>query len=158
MKKFSFPPISNQDSKILILGTMPGAMSLKLNQYYGHEGNSFWKLIFSIFNKSFSTNYEERKDILLQNNIALWDVLKACEREGSSDNAILLEESNDFISFFNKHPNIRLIAFNGQNAETYFYKYSKYRPDVEFITLPSTSPTNTWKRFDEKLLEWSKIK
>jgi hypoxanthine-DNA glycosylase len=157
MKIFSFPPISEKDSAVLILGTMPGERSLKLNQYYGHGGNTFWKLIFSIFDTSFSTDYKKRRDILLENKIALWDVLKACEREGSSDNAILLEESNDFKTFFDIHQTIKLIAFNGQNAEAYFYKYCKYRPEVEYVTLPSTSPANTWKNFDEKLLEWNKI-
>jgi hypoxanthine-DNA glycosylase len=158
MKIFSFPPISSHNSIVLILGTMPGEKSLKLNQYYGHRGNIFWKLMFSIFNTPLSTEYRKRKTLLLENNIALWDVLKACAREGSSDNAIQLEESNDFKTFFDRHQKIKLIAFNGQNAEAYFYKYCNYRPEVEFVTLPSTSPANTWKSFDEKLSEWNKIK
>lgn len=95
---------------------MPGERSLKLNQYYGHNGNLFRKLIFSIFDCPFSSDYEKRKSVLLENNVALWDVLIACEREGSADSAIALEESNDFQSFFLLHPKIKLIAFNGQNA------------------------------------------
>lgn len=158
MRKFSFPPISNNNSKVLILGTMPGEMSLKLNQYYGHGGNQFWKLIFNIFNELFSTDYERRKDILIRNHIALWDVLKACVREGSSDNAILEEESNGFATFFDNHPNLKLIAFNGKNAEDYFNKFCGIKPSIETIVLPSTSPANTWKKFEEKLLEWGKIK
>jgi hypoxanthine-DNA glycosylase len=137
---------------------MPGERSLKLNQYYGHGGNLFWKLMFSIFECSFSVDYEKRKNLLLENNIALWDVLMACEREGSADSAILLEESNDFQLFFSNHQRIKLIAFNGQNAEAYFFKHSKYKPQAQFITLPSTSPANTWKSFVEKKEEWSKIK
>ena len=158
MKIYSFPPISNQNAEVLILGTIPGEMSLKLNQYYGHGGNTFWKIIFSIFKKPFSANYDEKKEILLKNNIALWDVLMACEREGSSDNAILQETPNDFKSFFENHKNIRLIAFNGKNAETYFTNLSVLKPKVKYITLPSTSPANTWKTFEEKLAEWKKIK
>jgi hypoxanthine-DNA glycosylase len=137
---------------------MPGERSLKLNQYYGHGGNSFWKLIFSIFDRPFSADYEKREGVLLENNIALWDVLMACEREGSADSAIVLEESNDFKLFFSFHPTIKLIAFNGQNAEAYFNRYCKYKPEIQFITLPSTSPANTWKSFEEKKEEWSKIK
>lgn len=137
---------------------MPGERSLKLNQYYGHGGNLFWKLMFSIFDHPFSNDYEKRKSVLLENNIALWDVLMACEREGSADSAIVLEESNDFQSFFSIHPKIKLIAFNGQNAEAYFNKYCKHKPKAQFITLPSTSPANTWKSFEEKKGEWSKIK
>jgi hypoxanthine-DNA glycosylase len=158
MKIYSFPPISNDNAKVLILGTMPSEKSLQIKQYYGHGGNTFWKLIFTIFNVPFSNDYKIRNEILIDNNIALWDVLKACEREGSSDNAILKEESNDFKSFFNKHPGIKLIAFNGQNAESYFNIYSNCKSATNFITLPSTSPANTWKTFDEKLAEWKIIK
>jgi hypoxanthine-DNA glycosylase len=158
MRKFSFPPISNNYSKALILGTMPGKMSLKLNQYYGHGGNQFWKLIFNIFNEPFSTEYEKRKDVLIKNHIALWDVLKACVREGSSDNAILEEESNDFETFFDNHPNLELIAFNGKNAEGYFNRFCRVKPAIETVILPSTSPANTWKKFEEKLSEWKEIK
>jgi hypoxanthine-DNA glycosylase len=158
MRIYSFPPISDKNAKILILGTMPGEMSLKLNQYYGHGGNIFWKIIFSIFGEPFSMDYEIKKNILLKNEIALWDVLKACEREGSSDNAIVKEEPNDFNSFFNYHPSIKRIVFNGKNAEAYFTSLNNYRPNVECIVLPSTSPANTWKTYDEKIREWSKIK
>jgi hypoxanthine-DNA glycosylase len=158
MKIFSFDPISDRNAIVLILGTMPGVKSLKINQYYGHGGNSFWKLIFSVYDKPFSASYDEKKKTLLENKIALWDVLKACEREGSSDKSILLEESNDFVKFFHEHSNIQLIAFNGGNAEMLFYKYSLQRPKVKFITLPSTSPANTWKNFEEKLVEWKQIR
>lgn len=158
MKKLSFPPISNNNSKVLILGTMPGEMSLKQNQYYGHGGNHFWKLIYTIFNEPFSTEYENRKNVLIKNNIALWDVLKACVREGSADNAILEEQSNDFETFFDNHPNITIIAFNGKNAAAYFNKYCTVKPAIKTIILPSTSSANTWKKFDEKLFEWNRIK
>lgn len=157
MKIYSFPPISNSDATVLILGTMPGEMSLELNQYYGHGGNTFWKLIFAIFGETFSTDYEVRKSVLLKNKVALWDVLQACEREGSSDNAILKEEPNNFKSFFEKHLEIKLIAFNGKNAENYFNSYSNYSPAVKYLALPSTSPANTWKSYNEKLFEWKKI-
>ena len=158
MKIYSFPHISSSHSKVLILGTMPGEMSLKLNQYYGHGGNTFWKIIFGVFNEPFSSDYEKRKAILIKNNIALWDVLQACEREGSSDNAILDEEPNDFSSFFKNHPNIKLIVFNGKNAEAYFNSLSNHKPLVKYKVMPSTSPANTWKTFEEKIEEWKKIK
>jgi hypoxanthine-DNA glycosylase len=86
-------------------------MSLKLNQYYGHPGNQFWKIMFELFEQTISKVYDERKTLLLENNNALWDVLKAFVREGSSDNAILKEEVNEFDTFFAEHPKIRLIAF-----------------------------------------------
>lgn len=158
MKIYSFPPISNQNAKVLILGTMPGEMSLKLKQYYGHGGNNFWKIIFSIFNETLVSDYELKKNILLKNHVALWDVLKACEREGSSDNAIIQETPNDFKTFLENHKSIRLIAFNGKNAEAHFNNLCPVKPNVKFITLPSTSPANTWKTYNEKLAEWKMIK
>ncbi len=158
MKIYSFPPISDKRAKVLILGTMPGERSLKLNQYYGHGGNTFWKLMFTIFEETFSNHYDKRKEMLIRYNIALWDVLQACEREGSSDSSILKEEPNNFKLFFENHPEIKIIAFNGQNAESYFLKYSNHIPEIKFISLPSTSPSNTWKTFDEKLSEWKTIK
>ena len=66
MKIYSFPSISNQNSKILILGTMPGVQSLALNQYYGHQRNAFWKLLFTIFEEPFSTDYEVKKNLVLK--------------------------------------------------------------------------------------------
>ena len=158
MKIYSFPPIADRQSKILILGTMPGEKSLQLKQYYGHGGNLFWKLMFAIFDIPSINDYATKKNILTDNNIALWDVLKACEREESSDNAILKEEPNDFRQFFKNHRNIRLIAFNGKHAKNYFFKYSSCMPQIEYCTLPSTSPSNTWKTFDEKLKEWEAIR
>lgn len=157
MKKYSFPPIANADARTLILDTMPGEMSLKLNQYYGHGGNHFWKLIFSIFEEPFTIDYGARRNILLKNRIALWDVLKACEREGSADSAIMEEESNNFESFFKNHPGIELIAFNGKKAYDYFQSYCKSKPRCATMILPSTSSANTWKTFDEKLTEWKRI-
>ena len=137
---------------------MPGEMSLKLNQYYGHAGNHFWKIMFELFGQSFSKEYDKRKEILLKNKIALWDVLKACVREGSSDSAILAEEVNEFDSFFKQHPHIQLIAFNGKKAETFFRNYILIKLPVSQITLPSTSSANTWLTFEQKMTEWRAIK
>ena len=157
MRKFSFPPIANSDARILILGTMPGEKSLRLNQYYGHAGNHFWKLMFSIYDQPFTADYEARRNILLTNRIALWDVLKACEREGSADSAIIEEESNDFESFFSRHRHIKQIAFNGKEAYRYFQLFCQIKPVVDMVILPSTSSANTWKTFEEKLGEWKQI-
>ncbi|HEU0126064.1 MAG TPA: DNA-deoxyinosine glycosylase, partial [Flavobacterium sp.] len=99
MKSFSFAPISSKKSKVLILGTMPGIKSLELNQYYGHAQNNFWKFMFLILKEEFSYDYETRKNLLLQNNIALWDVLQFCDRVGSLDSAIKNEIANDFENF-----------------------------------------------------------
>ncbi len=158
MKKYAFPPISNQKATILILGTMPSVQSLELMQYYGNTRNVFWKLLFTIFNTTFSSDYEKKKAFLLHNNIALWDVLEACVRNGSLDSAIEQEVPNDFDSFLKAHPNIKHIYFNGQKAAAYFKQYAKIGNSYYLTTLPSTSPANAAKSFEMKLKEWTIIK
>lgn len=158
MKIQSFPSLSNPNACILILGTMPGAMSLALNEYYGHPRNHFWKLIAKVFEESNPTEYHLKKEMLLRNNIAVWDVLQACERQGSLDSAIMKEVPNDFSQFLDQHPKIKLIAFNGQKAASFFKKYINLPDGYSFITLPSTSPANAGKSFEQKLSEWKVIR
>ncbi|MDI1317370.1 DNA-deoxyinosine glycosylase [Flavobacterium sp.] len=157
MKIYSFPSISNPDATILLLGTMPGIKSLELNEYYGHPQNNFWKLLALVFDQEIPEEYRQKKELLMQNNIAVWDVLQACERQGSLDSAIMKEIPNDFTHFLNEHPNIKLIAFNGQKAAAYFKKHVRLTQDYELIILPSTSPANAGKSFEEKLNEWKAI-
>jgi len=157
MKKYSFPHISHPDATILILGTMPSAQSLAASQYYGNPRNAFWRILFTLFNTPFSIDYEQRKNVILENQIALWDVLEVCVRPGSLDSAIEQEVPNDFISFLETHPNIKHIYFNGQKAAAYFKQYIKLKKDYHLATLPSTSPANAGKSFDQKLKEWRVI-
>lgn len=158
MKKYSFPPISNPNATVLILGTMPSEQSLALSQYYGNPRNTFWKLLFTIFDTPFSTDYETKKSVLLQNHIALWDVLQACVREGSLDSAIEQEIPNDFNTFLNAHPHIHHIYFNGQKAAAYFKHSVTVGNNYHLVTLPSTSPAYAGKSFEMKLQEWSAIR
>ena len=158
MIKYSFAPITHPNARVLILGSMPGEQSLALQQYYGHPRNAFWKIIFSVLETPFSTDYEQRKSILLDNQIALWDVLEACVREGSLDSAIEQEVANDFDSFLKAHPNIQHIFFNGQKAAKYFKQYVAVSDHYHLVTLPSTSPAHAGMSFEKKLVEWQSIK
>ena len=158
MRKYSFPPLSFKDDTVLILGTMPGEQSIALNQYYGHARNNFWKLLYTIFETPFSTDYEDRKALLRDNKIAVWDVLQVCERQGSLDSAIKNEVVNDFDDFVKSHPHIKHIFFNGQKAASYFKKYVVLHTALPSTTLPSTSPANASTTFDQKLILWSAIK
>lgn len=158
MKIQSFSSLSNPNAKVLLLGTMPGEKSLALNQYYGHPQNLFWKLVAAVFNEAVPETYELKKEMLLRNDIAVWDVLKACERKGSLDSAILKEVPNDFTKFFESHPNIKLIAFNGQKAAAFFKKHVGFSDAYNFVTLPSTSPAHAGKNFEQKLKEWIVIR
>lgn len=158
MKIQSFDPLSNPKAEILLLGTMPGLQSLALNQYYGHPRNLFWKVLASLFEVELHTDYNLKKELLLQNNIVVWDVLQACERQGSLDSAIIKEVPNDFEPFLNQHPNIKLIAFNGQKAASFFKRHVVVDKEYIYITLPSTSPANASKSFEQKVKEWEIIR
>lgn len=158
MKIYSFPYIADSNSKILILGTMPGVQSLVKQQYYGHPHNNFWKILFLVCDEPFSTDYEVRKNLLLRNNIALWDVLQHCERPGSLDSAIIKEYPNDFAAFLKNHPSITHIFFNGKKAAHFFRKYIALDESYQLIELPSTSPANAGITFQEKLNKWQLIK
>ena len=157
-----FPPISRKDATILILGSMPGQKSLQENQYYAHQRNAFWPIMFQLLNVQPTQNYRKRKRLLIENKIALWDVLKNAYRSGSLDSNIdeSTIEANDFVSFLDKHKDIHGVYFNGATSEKLFRKYvlndlekDKYR----FLRLPSTSPANAAMKFDEKLLFWEMI-
>jgi hypoxanthine-DNA glycosylase len=114
--------------------------------------------MFTIFEQPFSNDYEVRKQLVLQHQIAIWDVLQACVREGSLDSAIEQEVPNDFDAFLEAHPNLELIAFNGQKAAKFFKQYVRISKNYKQVTFPSTSPANAGISWEQKLKEWQIIK
>jgi double-stranded uracil-DNA glycosylase len=144
----SFNPITNPFAKILILGSMPGVKSLEANQYYAHPRNAFWPIMEAIFGTNAASPYAHRIMALKAANVALWDVLQQCERTGSLDSAIKPSSRipNDFELFFQQHPHIKLVGFNGAEAEKSFNRYVLHKlnlPNMQFVRLPSTSPAYT---------------
>lgn len=117
-----FPAIEASDAEILILGSIPSVRSLSENQYYGHPRNAFWPIMGAIFDFDAKIEYDERKNILIANTVALWDVARSCERKGSLDSAIKSSTvvANDFETFFKEHPRISRVFFNGTKAESEF--------------------------------------
>lgn len=154
MKKIAFPPLVSDQSTILILGTMPGMESLRLQQYYGHPQNHFWKIMFTLFNEPFSTDYEVRIALLMNYGIALWDVLHSCEGEGSADSAIVNENANDFEAFFKEYPHIRKVFFASLKAEAFYKKHVGFRSDKVYGVLPSPSPANARMSLASKIERW----
>lgn len=156
----SFEPIASRNSKILILGSMPSVMSLSKYQYYGNPQNQFWKIVFDLFEEELADDYEIKRNLLIKNNIALWDVIKSCERDGSSDSKIRNEEINDFETFFKEHTKIKAVFFNGKKAQEVFEhkvkKTSELPKDLLYKSLPSTSPANVM-RYEVKKKEWGII-
>lgn len=155
--KTSFSPISNSETYVLILGTMPGDKSIELNEYYGHSRNKFWKIISKITNNDLPLTYPDKKALLLKTEIGIWDVAHQASRKGSLDNAIQNEIPNDLKSFISKHRKLKIIGFNGTKAESLFDKYFSRRPGIKYISLPSTSPANTGIDFENICKIWRQI-
>jgi len=154
----SFDPIADTRSRVLVLGTMPGVMSLQKQQYYGHPRNAFWPVMASLCGVELPHEYDRRRAMLLDAGIALWDVCRQCEREGSLDSNICNEEPNEIPALLRRYPGIRAIAFNGKGAEKLFRRYFGAYADVfETLVLPSTSPAYTLT-FERKLEGWQRIR
>jgi len=157
----SFAPICSPSAAILILGSIPSKASLSADQYYAHPRNAFWPVMSRIVHFDTNLPYDARVNALKTANIAVWDVLQQCIRPGSLDSAIQSGSriANDFVTFFKHHPHIRLIAFNGVEAETSFKKHvlvNLKRINVSFVRLPSSSPAHTMS-FEKKLLAWRSL-
>lgn len=153
----SFPPIIDQESKILILGSVPGVKSLEKQEYYGHPQNKFWKIIFELFEVDFTENYVEKIEILKKNKIAVWDAIDTCERKGSLDSEIRNEEANDIKNLLQTHPNIRAIFCNGGKSYKNLKKILDKNSEIPVYLLPSTSPLHTIS-FEKKLEDWKILK
>lgn len=155
--KTSFDPISNSDTTILILGTMPGDKSLELGEYYGHSRNRFWKIISTITDNELPLTYADKKELLIKSKIGVWDVAHKANRKGSLDNAIKDEEPNDLDDFIARHKNLKIIGFNGAKSQTLFDKYFDKKIGIKYISLPSTSPANTGIDFENICEQWRQI-
>ncbi len=147
-------PIYNENSKILILGTMPSVISREKNFYYANPHNRFWPIIEYIFDVKLNTN-EEKINFLLTNNIALWDTIKSCDIESSYDASIKNVKVNDINSLINK-TKIKYIFCTGKKSYDIFNKYIS--TDVEVIYLPSPSSANATYSFAKLVSYYQKIK
>lgn len=158
MRKIGFKPMADENSKILILGTIPSIESLRKQERYGHKSNQFWRIIFMLFDRPLPENYKEKNALLLEKGIAIWDVLDSCEGEGSLDSNIRNEKPNDFKAFFKEHPLINYVFFTGKKAEEFYRRYIGFDEDKTYITLPSPSPANARMTFLEKFEKWRILK
>lgn len=139
-------PIINTNSRVLILGTMPGDESLRLGRYYADSRNQLWLILSKVYGEKVGFDYQARVQFLMARNLALWDVLRAADRPGSLDSAIGDAVANDFDTLFREHPKLRTVAFNGQKAQQLFHRHvvrAGFCPtnSLRFGTLPSSSGT-----------------
>ena len=153
----SFAPIADARAHTLILGSMPGAASLRAGQYYAHRQNQFWRIMAELLGWPPDLSYATRIEALRGRRIALWDVLQSCVRPGSLDAAITDEMPNDFAKFFRAHADIERVFFNGAKAEASFRKHGGREkfPDLHYTRLPSTSPAHAGMSFRQKLAAWA---
>lgn len=160
MKINSFPPVTASQTKVVILGSIPGVRSLADQQYYAHPRNAFWPIMAQLLGWPALPEYPERLARLQNQGVSLWDVLHGCYREGSLDSAIdkQTEQPNLLAPWFDQMPNLTLVGLNGGTAykryQQHFVKPGLHPSHATYIQLPSTSPAYAAMSFDDKLARW----
>lgn len=149
----TFAPVYNHESKILILGSFPSVKSRENNFYYGHPQNRFWKVLAALLGTEVPKDIEEKKKLLLDNHIALWDVIASCSIKGSSDTSIKEVIVNDFSEILN-NSSIEKIFVNGGKAYELYHRYAESQTGMKAVKLPSTSPANAAWSFDRLCAAW----
>jgi hypoxanthine-DNA glycosylase len=160
MLSFGFPPIASPLARVLVLGTLPGRISIDLGEYYANPLNAFWRIMATGI-PDLRKDYAGRAAMLSHHGIAVWDVLAAATRSGSLDSAIASDAvPNNFRAFFQIHPNVRLICFNGVTARELYEKHvvatlTEAQRKVAQRTLPSTSGAHARLTLAQKATQWS---
>ena len=155
-KVHTIKPIYNANSKILILGSMPSVISTKENFYYANKNNRFWQIINILFKVDLKTN-NEKIEFLHKNNIAMWDVIKSCDIEKSSDASIKNVKTNDIKNLL-KNTNIKYIICIGNKSYQLYLKYLDKQINLPLIKLPSTSSANATYSLERLIKEFKIIK
>ena len=151
---YSFQPVVAAGARVLLLGSMPGRISLERQEYYAHPQNLFWKILAGVLNASVPQSYPEKLDLLIRNHIALWDACHSCVRKGSLDADIKDVLPNEIPALLEAYPDIRSIVFNGRKSEAVFRKHFREISGVSYYTLPSTSPANAGIPYPKKIAHW----
>ena len=151
------PPLFNSSSETLILGSFPSVKSREAAFFYGHPQNRFWAVIAAVYGKEKPLTVEDKKELILSNKLALWDVIAQCEIEGSADSSISDVTAND-LSIILENSNVKRIFVNGKTAEKYYNKYTYRKTGIKAICLPSTSPANAAWNIEKLVDVWKIIK
>lgn len=156
MIEHPIPPVYNEHSSVLILGSFPSVKSREMGFFYGHPQNRFWKVLSAIFREEVPVGVDERRNFLLRNKVAVWDVIGSCDIVGSSDSSIKNVVVND-LSVLLETADIHQIFVNGRTAEKMFNKYLKPQIKRSAICLPSTSPANAAWSLERLTEAWSDV-
>lgn len=156
VKQVSFAPIIHHDTQLVILGSFPGVASLQAQQYYAYRRNQFWPMVGTLLGAPdlIDYDYDAKLTFMKTNRVGLWDVYKACERQGSLDTNIRKGEANDLSQLLRIAPDLKVIAHNGRASAGFMGNTSTL--GVEVLALPSSSPAYASMRFEEKLKNWEK--
>ena len=157
-----FPPLADPAIHTLVLGSLPSRQSLERNEYYANPRNAFWRLMAEIFDMPAAMDYSDRARLLITKGIGVWDVLASSSRRGSLDADIdpRTATANDFDRFFQEHPGVDRVFFNGRKAGELFARLgceASLVADQELVTLPSTSPAFAAMPYAEKLAKWQVV-
>jgi hypoxanthine-DNA glycosylase len=157
VRKAGFPAVIDANTRVLILGSLPGEASLALAQYYGNRRNAFWRLMEGVLDAPLvPLAYEDRLAALLSRGVGLWDVIGEAERPGSLDAAIRDPAANDLLALIETLPMLRVIAFNGGTAAKLGGRL--IGDSVPSLVLPSSSPAHAARSFEEKAALWGALR
>ena len=149
-------PLYNENSKILILGSFPSVKSREEKFFYAHPQNRFWKVVAAVFGEKVPRDIEEKKALILNHGLAVYDVIYSCEITGSADSSVKNVVPSDLKPIID-NSQITKIFVNGRTAEKYYRKYSLKKKGIECVALPSTSPANASYSLERLISEWQKI-
>lgn len=158
--KRSFAPVVDDETRVLILGSLPGEVSLAHGQYYAHRQNRFWQLVGDVIGVELpAMDYAERLETLLAHCIGLWDVIAQARRQGSLDSRIRDHATNDVAALVSGLPNLAAVAFNGGTAAKIgMPALAESRATLDLIRLPSSSPAYAAVPYAEKLKAWEALR
>lgn len=153
-----FPPVTRPDTRLLVLGSLPGAASLAAGRYYAHPRNQFWRLIGAVIERDLvPLGYEDRLKALLDARVGLWDTVAEATRRGSLDSDIRLHAVSDLSALVRALPELRAIGFNGGTSARIGRAQLGPQPEPNLIDLPSSSPAYTLA-FEEKCRRWLRLR
>ncbi|MFC5405225.1 DNA-deoxyinosine glycosylase [Cohnella soli] len=160
----SFPPLIDEASRVLVLGSMPGVASLNAHEYYGNPRNYLWRILYALYGAGRGVDdvYEDRLRFALDNGVALWDVIATCDRPGSLDSDIKEVVPNDVPGLLSEYPGIRAIVCNGTKSHAELMKHFGSDPSIasrRVVRMPSTSPipTKDFRNLEDRLHAWRAI-
>lgn len=156
MIEHPIPPVFDEHSNILILGSFPSVQSRDTGFFYGHPQNRFWRVLAAVFEDEIPQTIGEKQSFLLRHHVALWDVIASCDIVGSSDSSIRNVRPNDLTSLLEKAP-IRHIYVNGQKAHSLYRRYLEPVTGRNSVCLPSTSPANARWGLEKLIAAWKII-